>query len=215
MSKRKWLAIVVVHCCLLLLGGCQRSTLVSSGKIIAHFDTKIAYFKDVDPHFLGFSDEMSYVCTVTLLDKKTPATYEQLFRNLGEGTLRVGGHGADLKVRSPDTQINCPDGSTVKYSDLVNDFFAFVHRIHWKVIWAVNFIKYDPQGAAREASLIANAAGDSLIAFAIGNEPDLFAKHGERPATWTYSDYKSEADWYKVLNRSLVLDQYCHLRADL
>jgi Glycosyl hydrolase family 79 C-terminal beta domain len=191
MSIRKWLTILVVYCCLLLLAGCQESTSASSGKILAHFDTKIAYFKDVDPHFLGLSEEMSHICTVTLLDKKDPAHYEQLFRNLGEGILRVGGHGADLSVRSPDTNIQCP-GYTVKYSDLVNDFFAFVHRIHWKVIWAVNFIKYDPQGAAREASLIANVAGDSLLAFAIGNEPDIFAKHGDRPATWTYSDYKSE-----------------------
>jgi hypothetical protein len=45
--------------------------------------------------------------------------------------------------------------------------------------------------AVDEAMAVASSVGDRLLAFEIGNEPDLFAGI-HRPADYSYADYYSE-----------------------
>ena len=196
MSIRRWSTILIVHCCFLLLVGGQQTTLASSGKIIAHFNTNVSYLTEVDPHFVSLSFEMGNLCDILGLDQQKPAYYEQLFKNLGTGVFRIGAHSADFSTYSPYGKLACSALHTTINQKAITDFFAFIERIHWKVIWGLDLIKYDPQMAATEASAVANIAGASLLAFAIGNEPDLFVKKNDRPAGWSYTDYKSEWETY-------------------
>src|SRR5690348_1049476 len=46
----------------------------------------------IPANFLGFSIELDQLCNVLQLDAQNPAAYEQLYRNLGSSTLRIGGH---------------------------------------------------------------------------------------------------------------------------
>ena len=58
--------------------------------------------------------------------------------------------------------------------------------------------------AADEASYVAKIAGGSLIAFQIGNEPDLYYRNGLRKADYTYADYQQEFNAYLSAIRGVL-----------
>src|SRR5437763_1614770 len=109
MPIRKWREICVVLFCLMLLVGCgmQTTYAASSDTIPVSMNTRLHYFKGVDPHFVSFSVEISDICDILRLDAQSPAHYEQLFHNLGEGILRIGAHSADFSTWSPDGKLSC------------------------------------------------------------------------------------------------------------
>ena len=61
-----------------------------------------------------------------------------------------------------------------------------------------------PESAAEEAAAVASSAGGALLAFQIGNEPDLFARNGHRPANYDYQDYYKEYQRYVEVVRQRV-----------
>lgn len=142
--------------------------------------------------FLGLSIEVSSICGVVQLDAQNPAYYEQLYRNLGSATLHVGGHTADLSQWKPDGTASCAQSGPVVTKALVQSLFAFARRIQWKVTWGLNLIANDPAMAAAEAQYVAEVGGADLTGFTIGNEPELYAKHGYRPTTWGTANYTNE-----------------------
>jgi hypothetical protein len=222
MLVRKSQALISVLFCLLLLAGCAQkassSPPSSSPSSSSSFPTPSAYGnavlsldalsanKSVKPStdFTGLSFELSQVCRVISLDQKNPKYYEQLYLNLGNGILHIGGHSADFGVWRPNGNMSCNASSTIVTQGMIRSLFAFVARIQWKVVWGLNLITYDPQSAAQEAAYIASVAGPSLLAFNFGNEPDLYAKHGWRPANWGYANYLSEWNAYYSDVRHLV-----------
>jgi hypothetical protein len=60
------------------------------------------------------------------------------------------------------------------------------------VIYGVNLARNTPANAASEASYVASRLGSSLLAWEIGNEPDLYRRLGYRPDSWAYADYLTE-----------------------
>ena len=68
----------------------------------------------------------------------------------------------------------------------------FVRASGWKLIYGLNLGNGTPEDAAAEAAVVASALGDSLLAFQIGNEPDLFSRNGLRPRTYGVKDYLAE-----------------------
>ena len=68
---------------------------------------------------------------------------------------------------------------------------AFVKASGWKLIYGLNLSHGNPADAALEAAAVAQAVGDSLLAFQIGNEPDLF-RRSQRPKTYGVKDYLAE-----------------------
>jgi hypothetical protein len=142
--------------------------------------------------FLGLSIEVSSICGVVQLDAQNPAYYEQLYRNLGSATLHVGGHTADLSQWVPDGTASCAQSGPIVTKTLVQSLFAFAHHVQWKVTWGLNLIANDPAMAAAEAQYVAQVGGADLTAFTIGNEPELYAKYGYRPANWGTADYTKE-----------------------
>ncbi|GBQ83950.1 hypothetical protein AA13595_1290 [Gluconacetobacter johannae DSM 13595] len=71
---------------------------------------------------------------------------------------------------------------------------GFVDETGWRVIWGLNFGTGTPEQAAEEAAAVHAILGPALLAFQIGNEPDLFNRYGHamRGADWSSSRYVDE-----------------------
>jgi hypothetical protein len=143
--------------------------------------------------FLGFNLELSSICSVLDLDTADQASYERLYTAIGPGILHIGGHSADLSAWSASGSFACSASQSVVTDALVTSIFAFARRIHWRVIWTLPLLSYDPASAAAEAAAIAHIGGSSLLALAIGNEPELYSRRfGGRDSSWNSSAYLSQ-----------------------
>jgi hypothetical protein len=148
-------------------------------------------------NIVGFSIELTQLCTLLQEDATNTAPYEQLFKNLGSSTLRIGGYSADSSVWEPDGGMPCDMAQPVVTKTLIDRLFAFAQRIHWNVIWTLNLNANDPQTAADEAKAVAAVGGIALVGFSIGNEPELYVTKGLRLAQWGFANYQYEWEQYR------------------
>ncbi len=149
-------------------------------------------YRSLPGSFLGFSIELSDLCTVLGRDAADRQTYEQLYTAIGRGILRIGGNSADLSTWSSSGASMCSNSQTVITPALVTSLFAFATRIHWRVIWTLPLLKYNPANAAQEAAGTARIGGTTLLDFAIGNEPELYNKKSATySAFWNPSTFLS------------------------
>lgn len=210
MLLRKSFKIVFVLWGLVLLGGCTTPSafspnhasptslptevpLAANGALVTlTADKGVA----VDPNFIGLSIDLSQVCDIISQDEQDPHYYEQLYMNLGSSIIHIGGHSADFGVWSPGGSMYCSSDYSVVTESMVDAFFAFAARIHWQIVWTLNMIGKNMTAAANEAAYVASVGGSRLVAFSVGNEPDIYAKHGFRPANWGYQQYRAEWEAY-------------------
>lgn len=132
-----------------------------------------------------------------------------LMQTLGRhGVLRIGGNTseytfwnrnakptkADMHLAAgPDKGHHAPPNVTIT-PDAVRNLRDFLDRTGWTVIYGLNLGKGTPENAADEAAFVMETIGqEKLVAFQVGNEPDLFNRNGLRPSTWTVDDYLQ--DW--------------------
>ncbi|HEX4749961.1 MAG TPA: glycosyl hydrolase family 79 C-terminal domain-containing protein [Bryobacteraceae bacterium] len=156
-----------------------------------HVDPSRALGK-VPNDFLGFGYEISSVAVKGLLSPRNRVLL-QYYRNLGpEGVVRIGGNTADWSVWSPDGQPVSAPKATVTNTAVVKDLGDFLQATGWKLIWNLNLGNGSAESATDQAAAIADAVKDRLLCFQIGNEPDLFARSGHRPESYSYSDYHQE-----------------------
>ncbi len=146
--------------------------------------------------FVGINLEMVDLCAVLRTDAAHQKAYEQLYKNFATGTFHVGGHSADEALWRPGAKPACL-GHPIITKTLVQSLFAFARRIHWNVIWGLNFLIDNPQMIASEAAYVAAVGGSTLLGFSIGNEPELFVNRGERPAGWGYSNFLTQWEAYR------------------
>jgi hypothetical protein len=69
------------------------------------------------------------------------------------------------------------------------------------LIWALDLGQGTEADAIAEARIITSIAGDRLLAFEIGNEPDLFARAKHRKPEYGYEDWLAEYRRYKAALR--------------
>ena len=124
--------------------------------------------------------------------------YVNLVRTLSpRGVIRVGGNTSDYASFAPHgSAVSSPKG-TVITADNLQDLGAFLDATGWSLIWGLNLGRGSAQEAAAEAKAVSAAARDKLIAFEIGNEPDLFG-HAHRPESYRYDDYLREYKTYQA-----------------
>jgi hypothetical protein len=145
----------------------------------------------IPPDFTGLSFEMSSVATQGLLSASNH-TYVQLVRALGaQGLIRIGGNVLDFSRYSSHGQADPAPKATVVNEAVVKDLGTFLDAIGWKLIWGVDLGEGTPENAAEEAQAVAASARDKLIAFEVGNEPDLFGGV-HRPKGYDYAQFHSE-----------------------
>lgn len=156
----------------------------------------------IPPDFTGLGYEISSVAS-GLLSAKNLA-YVRLVRTLGShGVIRIGGNTSDYASFAPNgAAASSPKGTVVTLANL-SDLGTFLDATGWSLIWGLNLGRGSAKEAVAEARAVAAAAKDKLLAFEIGNEPDLFG-HAHRPNTYSYDDYLREYKAYKAAIRDAI-----------
>lgn len=123
--------------------------------------------------FLGNSIEPWRMCDLLTYDQGSPASAE-LFKTLGQGTIRLGGASGDQTIWTPNGTPSCSFNGTVVTKSLVDEVFAFARKTNRKVTYLINLQTGNPTTEINEATYAAQSGGTQLQAFEIGNEPDLY-----------------------------------------
>jgi hypothetical protein len=156
----------------------------------------------IAPDFLGLGYEISSVARPGLL---SPANrnYVELVRTLGvEGVVRVGGNTADYaRYTATAAPVSSPYGTRVNDRSL-NELGQFLGATGWKLIWALNLGSGSVEDAVAEAKAVTAAAQNRLLAFEIGNEPDLFSHEKHRPPGYGYEQWLADYRRYKTALRA-------------
>ena len=157
----------------------------------------------IAPDFIGLGYEISSVAIPGLLSARN-STYVQLVRNLSrEGVIRVGGNTSDDASYTPDKQAVSATKGTVVNDAMLQQLGSFLQATNWKLIWGLNLGSGDERQAAAEAKSVAGAASGHLLAFEIGNEPDLFGRGTRhRAKSYGYESYLKEFRRYKAAVRA-------------
>lgn len=154
--------------------------------------------------FLGLGYEISSVSTPGLLSARNHA-YVKLVRALGpSGVIRIGGITADYASYKPAAQsVSSPKASIVNRANLA-DLASFLKATNWKLIWNLNLGTGSLEDAVTEAEAVAKEIKQNLLAFEIGNEPDLFNRgsSAHRPASYGYPDWLAEYRRFKAAVRA-------------
>ncbi len=162
----------------------------------------------IPPDFTGLGYEISSVARPGLLSAQN-SVYVQLVRTLGtKGVIRVGGNTADYASYSANGEVlSSPEGKagSVVNDAVLRDLGKFLDATGWKLIWTLNLGNGTLENAIAEAKAVMAASEEKLLAFEIGNEPDLFSRReGHRRADYGYEDYLREyRTWRDALRKAI------------
>ncbi|MDY7507267.1 hypothetical protein [Ralstonia wenshanensis] len=133
----------------------------------------------IDSSFAGISVEKSNLSFTSFSVQN--ANLVAAFNLLKPSVLRIGGNSTDGSSWQP---LGADTTKGVITRKGVDRLAAFAQVTGWKVIYGINMVSNDPGSVVDEATYVATALGDSLLGFELGNEPDLYGKHGQSPATY-------------------------------
>src|SRR6185437_14433315 len=153
--------------------------------------------------FAGLGYEISSVSIPGLLDAQN-IKYVQLLRTLGSaGVIRIGGNTSDYSsFAAKGHAVSAPKGTVLNGANL-RQLGTFLNATGWKLIWGLNLGSGDEQQGVEESRAVAAAVNDKLLAFEIGNEPDLFGRGAaHRSSDYNYGDYLKEFRRYKAVVRA-------------
>jgi hypothetical protein len=152
--------------------------------------------------FPGLGYEISSVARSGLLGLAN-STYVELVRTLGrEGVVRVGGNTADYaRYMATAKPVSSPYGTMVNDRAL-KELGGFLEATGWKLIWALNLGSATEEDAVAEAKAVSAVAQNRLLAFEIGNEPDLFSHEKHRPPGYGYEQWLADYRRYKTALRA-------------
>jgi hypothetical protein len=146
--------------------------------------------------FMGMGYEVSSVSERGLLSASN-RNYVQLVRTLSpQGIIRIGGNTSDYASWLPDGPAVSSPQATVVDRRGVRDLGTFLRSTGWRLIWGFDLGRGTADQAADQAVAVAESVGDHLLAFEIGNEPDLFPGV-HRPGNYSYTDYFAEYRRFK------------------
>jgi hypothetical protein len=162
--------------------------------------------REVPRHFLGISIEKEQLNSGELARGNSAMTH--LLENLGEGTLRIGGNGADYTAFAP-AQSQLPSACRIQETvtpAVIEETFRFLQQVKWQVIYDLNLGCFAPDSAAMEAKYVNSVSGGSLLAFEIGNEPDMFHLQGYREASYDTASFLEQYHAYRTALQKAVPD---------
>ncbi len=155
----------------------------------------------IAPDFVGLGYEISSVARPKLMSR-ADSTYVQLVRTLGaRGVIRVGGNTSDYASYSPSAPAVSSARGTVVNDAGLRDLGTFLEATGWKLIWGLNLGTGSQADAIAEAKAVRAIAGEKLLVFEIGNEPDLFGRAKHRKPEYSYEDWLKEYRDYKTALR--------------
>jgi len=146
--------------------------------------------------FMGLGYEVSSVSERGLFSASNRA-YVQFVRTLSPaGVIRIGGNTSDYASWSPNGPAVSSPKATIVDRRGIRDLGTFLRATGWRLIWGFNLGRGSVDEAVDQAVAVASSVGDRLLAFEIGNEPDLFPGV-HRPANYSYADYYPEYRRFK------------------
>jgi hypothetical protein len=136
--------------------------------------------KTVPSDFDGFSIEVDDAARMYLGRAGAPnLVFYQLLKNLGVGTIRIGGDSVDYSCWDPSS---APHPSRCRFTITEPDIQGFFHAsaaTGWGLIVGVNLAQNGRTWALEYGKAVVRASesvpGSNLIGFEFGNEPDLFS----------------------------------------
>jgi hypothetical protein len=156
----------------------------------------------IAPDFIGLGYEISSVTRPGLLQPDNRVLL-QLFHTLGaHGVVRVGGNTSDFAhYAAAGPSVSSARGTVVDDAAL-RRLGGFLAASGWNLIWGLNLGSGSEAEAIAEARSVRSMAQDRLLAFEIGNEPDLFGRAGHRSADYGYEQWLAEYRRYKAALRA-------------
>jgi hypothetical protein len=170
---KKYLFVLVLVALVALFLGNSVSRVLASPNLHAATPVTIAVSSasngNVGTGFAGFSYEKDRVGAGMFSVSNTRLV--NLFRVLGPSVLRLGGNLVD-KV---NWNASGTGGSATQIAPAdVTKLAAFLQATGWKTLYGINLKTNTAANAASEAQFAAKALGSNLLAFEIGNEPNLY-----------------------------------------
>ncbi len=155
----------------------------------------------IAPDFMGLGYEISSVSRPGLMSASN-RVYVQLVRTLStRGVIRIGGNTSDFSTYSATAAPVSSAFGTVVNDAVLKDLGGFLEATGWKLIWGLDLGKGSEADAIAEAQAVLAIAGKRLLAFEIGNEPDLFSNAKHRPPGYSYDNWLAEYRRYKAALR--------------
>jgi len=166
---------------------------INPARVIAH----------VPETFMGLSYESSQLAHPGFFSAENRQLI-QLFRTLSPtGVLRIGGNTSefsrwetsekdsalsDAVAEGPDTNGGGAHAFAITPM-AVRNLSAFLRATGWKLIYGLNLSGGSTANAVEECSFVAKECRDSLIAFQLGNEPEMFHHGSDTKDRWSYEEY--------------------------
>ena len=143
--------------------------------------------------FLGISYEKNALVEPHF--KATNTMFVNLHRNLGAGTLRLGGNKVELTRWQAEATatLDKKTGLAVIGKATLDDLYSFLKVTQWKCLHGLNLASNAPEQSADEAAYALKVGASSVLAFEVGNEPNLYVNHTARKDGYTYAQYLPEA----------------------
>ena len=154
---------------------------------------------------MGLGYEVSSV-TVPHLLSASDRTYVQLVRTLSPaGVIRIGGNTSDdASFSASGEAVSAPKGTVVN-SESLRQLGGFLDATNWQLIWGLNLGSGAENQMLEEAAAVSASVKGKLLAFEIGNEPDLFGRGTKhRAREYSYDDYLKEFRQWKTALRAKV-----------
>jgi hypothetical protein len=161
------------------------------------------HIREIPRDFTGLSYETAQLADPHFFSPQNTELIGLLRRLGAHGVLRVGGNTSEFAFWTPGGADTKTLGSKVAEAksrgwkeppsavtpEAIRNLAKFVQAAGWTLIWGLNLGKGSPGDAAEEAASVGKFVGGRLVAFQIGNEPDLYHNNGLRPKNWTFDDY--------------------------
>ena len=143
--------------------------------------------------FLGISYEKNALVEPHFKAENT--VFVNLHRNLGAGTLRLGGNKVELTRWQADASasLDKATGLAVIGRTTLDNFYGFLKATEWKCLHGINLASNQPDSSADEAAYALKVGGTSILAIELGNEPNLYTNHDLRKKGYDCPTYLPEA----------------------
>jgi hypothetical protein len=152
----------------------------SSARSLATVSVNVKSLGRVIPNdFDGFSIEVDGAAERYLGLARSPnRVFYQMLKNLGKGTIRIGGDSADSSCWNPAEAPHPADCKFTITQDAVNGYFKASAATGWGLIVDVNLAQNSAAWALQYGIAVAKAhttyPGSKLTGFEFGNEPNLY-----------------------------------------
>jgi hypothetical protein len=143
--------------------------------------------------FLGLSYEKNALVEPHF--KPGNAVLINLHRNLGPGSLRLGGNKVELTRWQADAtaSLDRATGLAVIGRTTLDDLYGFLKATEWKCLHGINLAGNQPESSADEAAYALKIGASSILAIELGNEPNLYTNHDLRKKGYDCPTYLPEA----------------------